>query len=170
LSEEDRTMLRVKRLTCMWVLSLIASTASGQSVMTFESLARPGTEYQNSPSPYAEAGFVVSASPRDFCFAQTPPRGVSLYWAGSTGLLNCIRDGVTTLTRIGSGTLSLFSIDLAPFSASPPYGAGAPVVFVGTPAAGPPVVAAFNAPMTQVFQTYHFTGFTNLRSVRWTHT
>jgi hypothetical protein len=112
---------------------------------------------------------MVSATPGHFCFTQTPPGGVSPYWAGSTGFLNCIRDGVTTLTKVGGGTFSLLSTDLAPFSASSPYGVGAPVTFVGTPAAGPPVTASFIAPLTQAFQTYSFTGFANLRSVQWTH-
>lgn len=162
-------MSRGKRLAYLLALSLGASTASGQAVMTFESLATPGTDYQSHPNLYTEAGFRVSASPGHFCFTQTPPGGTSPYWAGSTGFLNCIQNGITTLTKIGGGTFSLFSIDLAPFSASPPYGVGAPVTFVGTPVVGPPRIAAFNAPLTQAFQTYHFPGFDDLLSVSWQH-
>lgn len=141
--------------------------SGGGAVMTFSSLAAPGSGYTNYRGPYSEAGFTVSAN-YGFCFAQTPAT-TSDFFAGSTALSNCYANGINTLTKTDGGTFALISIDLAPFAAS--YGGGAPVTFAGRKADGTMARVTFKAPMSASFATYSFKGlgFTNLTSVTWRH-
>lgn len=145
------------------------------SIMTFESLATPGTSYTFRSAPYTEVGFTVSTS-MFFCVIQS--ENPNLYM-GSTGLANCNQNGINTLTKVGGGTFTIVSIDLAPFGRfldpGSPYGGGASVPFVGYKADGSTVSITFTAPPdaapfpAYAFQTYSFTGFDNLVSVSWTH-
>jgi hypothetical protein len=145
---------------------LSAATLSGQTVMTFEQLASPGSGYRFLPPLYEEAGFRITANV-GFCTAETPAPGVrSDNWAGSTGLSNCFVNGTNTLTKIGGGSFSLFSIDLAAFGLS--YGFNAPVTFIGH-ALSSTMTATYYTQPPMAFHTALFNNWDDLQSVSWTH-
>jgi hypothetical protein len=169
-------MSQRRRLACMLALSLgasVPSTAPGQAVMTFESLAAPmlpGTSgYRGIGNVYDEAGFrlvathIFPARGPHFCVTEV---GIGPYTMGEVALFNCLDGGTTTLTKIGGGTFSLHSIDLSPNDQDHP---GAKVLFTGVRAGGPPVTAEFDAPSNFVFERHVFAGFDDLLSVQWTH-
>jgi hypothetical protein len=115
------------------------------------------------PSPYQSQGFSLSSTSGGFA-AYGPNSGFN--YAGATGLA-AFAPADIGLTRIGGGTFSLLSIDLARNFAfdDPPT-----VTFTGTLAGGGTISQMFTVTTpvgTQAFQTFTFTGFTDLVSVTW---
>ena len=159
-------MITLRSLSLVAASCLVVASARGQTVLTFSSLDSAGNGYRFLSSPvYAEGGFQIRAS-TGFCTQQTPSSGPSDFYAGSTGLANCYANGLNTLTKVGGGTFSLNSIDLAPFAFS--YGGNALVSFLGTTNASP-LSVSFRTPTKLQFQTFAFTGWDNLTSVSWRH-
>ncbi len=142
----------------------VSSFGAHAATMTFEPLAQAGTSFQAVGSSYSEAGFTVtSASANGMYSAQTGNVGG---YFGSTSLFENSFSGAVTLTESGGSAFALNSIDLAPVATFWP--AGATVTFSGALNGGGTVSQSFTLDNTYIFQTFFFTGFSNLLSVSWT--
>ncbi len=148
-------------------LGLALASNAYAMVMTFASLTQPGASFNFLLSgTYSEGGFTVSTiSGNEFGAPQT---GNTAFYAGSTGLAvtNPVGGSGIMLAKTGGGSFDLASIDLAPLSVAN-IGGGASVAFVGNLSVGGTVNQSFAAGSTMAFQTFSFSGFSNLSSVTW---
>jgi hypothetical protein len=126
-------------------------------------------------NPYQSQGFTLTSSSGGFVFnspgtgnGSPQPVGNNPFYAGANGLA-AFSPATITLTRTDGQAFSLLSIDLARNFAFDP----APTVsFTGTLAGGGTVQETFTVttpppPAPAAFQTFDFTGFTNITSVSW---
>jgi hypothetical protein len=124
-------------------------------------------------NPYASQGFYLTSTSGGFVFnspdtGNGSPQtvGNNSFYAGVNGL-SAFAPGTITLSQINGDPFSLLSIDLArnfAFEQAPA------TTFTATLAGGGTVTATFavttsSPPLT--FQTFDFTGFTNVSSVSW---
>jgi hypothetical protein len=124
-------------------------------------------------NPYQSQGFSLTSSSGGFVFnspdtgnGAPQPVGNNPFFAGSNGLA-AFSPATITLARTDGGPFSLLSIDLARNFAFDPAPS---VTFTGTLAGGGTVSETFavtTASPPLVFQTFLFTGFTDLTSVSW---
>lgn len=174
--------LRLKSLSVFPIIFLLTvfNTAVAQAeVLNFESLRTAGTFVTFVGSPYAENGFTLTSDPTaNAQTAFTAYRTGDLYFAGSTALVNnTVRTGLgsatTTLTKIGGGLFDLTSIELAKNQLNDPL----VVTFVGVRVDGTTLTQVFTVTRDNTFfytgnsgfETFTFTGFSNLLSVSWTN-
>jgi hypothetical protein len=151
-----KTAFQIALATAALSLSLTASATT----ITFNSLEHTGSNYQ-SMATYQEGGFNLDAH-GSFASAE---QGTTGWYFGSASLFNNAMGGTTTLTKIGGGTFSFDSIDLAPVSTT--YSTGATVSFTGQVHGGGTVNQAFTLSNGYAFSTFSFSGFNNLDSVSW---
>ena len=124
-------------------------------------------------TPLSISGFTLAATnpPTGFSSGFEAHGSTSLFYAGEVGLLALAPattpDNVVKLTDNANNPFTLDSIDLArnfPFDPAPT------VTFTGTKVGGGTVTQTFTVTVpvgTAAFQTFDFTGFTNLVSVSW---
>jgi hypothetical protein len=143
----------------------VTSAARGQRVVIdFEDLACGPSQYGTNvfPGPYISNGFMFSSNYvwwANFC-----SNGAG--YLGSTTLINYLDSGVNTLTKVGGGAFSLFSIGLAQLYSGQP---GQTITFTGTLPNSSQVFQSFLlAPSTLVLTQYVFNrSFANVVSVSW---
>ena len=124
-------------------------------------------------SPYTSHGFSLTSTTGGFVFnspdtgngsPQTP--GNNSFYAGANGLAG-FSPGIVTVAQTNGDPFSLLSIDLARnFAFDPPPS----VTFTGELAGGGTVMETLSVSITSpplIFQTFDFTGFTNVTSVSW---
>jgi hypothetical protein len=124
-------------------------------------------------SPYMSQGFLLTATSGGFVFnspdtgnGSFQPVGNNSFYAGANGL-SAFAPGTITLSQVSGDPFSLLSIDLARNFAFDPAPA---TTFTGTLVGGGFVTATFAVTTSSpplIFQTFNFTGFTNLTSVSW---
>jgi hypothetical protein len=155
-------------------LALALSTpASAEVIIDFDSVAIPGDTELVTFSPYQEDGYTLTAT--------NPPTGFSsgllfygensIFYAGSQAASTNAPDNapfnIIELTSDDAMPFDVRSIDLARNFAFDP----APTVtFIGEKLGGGEVMQSFTVttPLgTAAFQTFEFTGFTGLVSLRW---
>ena len=149
-------------------LLLFARPAQGQFVMSFDANACTGVSDQSvAVTTYTESGFQLlfggGAGYAYWCSGNAA-------YAGSGAMFNnAINNSLTTLSRIGGGTFTLSSIDLA--NLFTPGSAGS-VVFTGDLQGGGTVTAAeiwLGAEVAPTFSSDQFgSAWTNLLDVRFT--
>ncbi len=152
-------------------LSGLFTGAAHALVIDFQSLEQAGSGQQTHGMFYTEKGFNFDSASTDHNFA-TFETGSPNYF-GSTALWNGDGDGIngiTTLTRAGGGAFDLLSIDIAELN----LGSGpASVTFEATFSGGGTTSASFTTDGTTAtglissFETFMFTGFTDIVSVEW---
>jgi hypothetical protein len=153
---------------------LVTVSARGDTVLTFEDvLAAKGSDVPFF-DPIHTHGFTLTST--------NPPTGFSAgfevhgpsspFYAGEVGVVafappTSPPDNVIELTQTNGQPFSLVSIDLARNSAFDP----APTVdFIGVKPNGSTVMESFTVTVpsgTAAFQTFDFSGFTNVTSVTW---
>jgi hypothetical protein len=148
------------------------SVMAGNVVLNFSDVP-PGTLVVN--SPYQSQGFTLTSTSGGFVFNSpdtgngTPqPVGNNPFYAGANALA-AFAPATITLTPTTGDPFSLLSIDLArnfEFDPAPT------VTFTGTLAGGGTVSETFMVttpppPSPPSFQTFDFTGFTDVTSVSW---
>ncbi|MCX9155070.1 PEP-CTERM sorting domain-containing protein [Niveibacterium sp. 24ML] len=139
----------------------LLSTGAQASIISFDSLEQSGTSF-TSLSSYTEDGFQITSTSNNFASAQ---QGNTGWYFGSASLFNNSSGATTTLAKVSGGTFALNSIDLAP--ASKFWGLGATISFVGQLSGGGTVNQSFTVDDGYFFQTFTFSGFSNLNSVSW---
>ncbi len=135
-------------------------------VIDFESLAATGGDFTRLTT-YSEDGFtLVNASdPTGSSALVSPHTDNSRWFVSSTALFNNFVNGVTVLTKDDGGTFNVTSIDV---SELPPFGtAPRTVPFTGTRRDASTVSATFTTDGPIGFETFAFSGFTNLTSLSW---
>ncbi|HEV3238044.1 MAG TPA: PEP-CTERM sorting domain-containing protein [Gemmataceae bacterium] len=166
----------VQILVTLCLLTFSTSIAqAGHIVLDFTDIPIPGgTDSAPFFTPYMAKGFSLSAV--------NPPSGGlssgleahgpnSIFFEGAIGVSTFAPgtppDNVITLSQINNKPFALLSIDLArlfPFDAAPT------VTFTGAKEGGGTVTESFTVTTTtgvRAFQTFSFTGFTDLTSVSW---
>jgi hypothetical protein len=147
-------------------LAVMAGPASAEMVvMSFDSVGGGSTGTVLVFDEYREAGFTLTPPTGSGFNSFGPDSG--FFYAGSRGLSPFDAGQITTLTEDDGTTFSLLSIDLAKNFA---FDENPAVLFTGTKADGSLVFQAFatdNPPGVAEFETFTFTGFTDLRSVSW---
>jgi hypothetical protein len=154
----------------MGLLFVPCVTAQADIVLNFSDVP-PGTLAV--VSPYMSQGFSLTSTTGGFVFnspdtgngsPQAP--GNNPFYAGANGLA-AFSPGVVTLAQTNGDPFSLLSIDLARnFAFDPPPS----VTFTGELAGGGTVTETFSVSVSSpplIFQTFDFTGFTNVTSVSW---
>jgi len=145
---------------------LSAGPPSSGVVIDFESLAATGGSF-TFLTTYSEDGFtLVNASNPTGSFAFASPHTDNSAWfVSSTALFNNFVNGVTVLTREDGGVFDVESIDLAEL---PPFGTSPrSVPFTGIRADASTVMVTFTTDGPIGFETFAFSGFTNLTSLSW---
>jgi hypothetical protein len=142
----------------------------GDVVLNFSDVA-PGTTLVF--NPYMSQGFTLTSSSGGFVFNSpdtgnglSQPVGNNPFYAGANGLA-AFSPATITLTQTNGNPFSLLSIDLARNFA---FDSAPSVTFTGTLADGGTVMETFTVTTSSpplVFQTFDFSGFTNLTSVSW---
>lgn len=158
----------MRKLPFLLLFALALWTPQGAAATTviidFESLAHAGTA-TTPPQPYDEDGFRLTADTGFAVWGTASP-----HHAGSAALYNDYPDEFTELTRIGGGTFSPVSIDLAElFDDS----LSVSVTFVGTLPDTSTVLQTFTLDAlhdgtTASFETFFFdASFQGIESLRW---
>ena len=164
-------------ISMLWLMAALvclpgAPVRGGDIVLNFSDVP-PGTLVVS--SPYMSQGFSLTSTSGGFVFnspdtgnGSSQPIGNNPYYAGANGLA-AFSPATIILTQTNGDPFSLLSIDLARnFEFDP-----APTVsFTGTLAGGGTVSETFMVttpppPSPPSFQTFEFTGFTNVTSVSW---
>ena len=124
-------------------------------------------------SPYTSQGFTLTSASGGFAFnspdtgnGSPQPPGNNPFYAGANGLA-AFAPSTITLTDTGGDPFSLLSIGLARDFA---FDQAPTVTFIGTLDGGGTVSEAFTVSLASpplTFQTFSFTGFTNVVSVSW---
>lgn len=154
--------MRIKTTLSVLAASLaLLSTSTQASIISFDSLEQSGPGYQFMSS-YTEDGFQLTSTSNSFGSAQ---QGNTGWYFGSASLFNNTGGAITKLAKVGGGTFSLNSIDLAPVSTG--WGLGATISLVGNLNGGGTVNQSFIVDDGYFFQTFVLSGFTNLDSVTW---
>ena len=140
---------------------------SSAAVLTFESLVSAADNYSFATT-YTEQGFKlddITASGAGFSTWGTS----SLFFSGSTALINDNSLGTTRLTQVGGGAFALNSIALV--TLYPTFTPdGADVTFTGIKTDSTTVTQTFHVADAAVQTTFAFaSGFTNLSAVTWTN-
>ncbi|WP_295621353.1 PEP-CTERM sorting domain-containing protein [Chamaesiphon sp. GL140_3_metabinner_50] len=127
--------------------------------INFESLAQNSNSVNNAGSTYTESGFTVSSSTQ-LLYYGTQSRN----YQGSTALFPFSTANPISLTKVGGGAFDLSSIDLTDFTS----GVGQTIInFTGTRADNSTVAQSLTVDALPGFQTFNFSGFTNLVNVKW---
>jgi hypothetical protein len=150
-------------LTLLALVAVVPGTA--ETVLNFQDISIPGGTDSAPFSTYSNGGFTLTA-PNNF----DAHGSNSIFYAGAVGVVafapSSAPDNVIDLEDGGS-PFDLLSIDLARNFAFDP----APTVtFTGTKAGGGTVTQSFTVTTpsgTSAFQTFDFSGFTDLDSVTW---
>jgi hypothetical protein len=168
----------IVRLVRAWPVAvlfyLLAMPARGGTVLTFQDvLAAQGSDVPFF-TPIQTQGFTLTSTnpPTGFSAGFEVHGPASLFYAGEVGVVafapaTSPPDNVIELTQTDGQPFSLVSIDLArnfPFDPAPT------VDFTGVKADGSTVMESFTVTVpvgTAAFQTFDFTGFTDLKSVSW---
>ena len=166
---------RFLRLTCLisgmlWI-SMPGVLARGADILLNFTDVPPGT--LTVFNPYTSQGFTLTSSSGGFVFnspdtgnGSPQPIGNNPFYAGANGLA-AFAPATIVLSQTSGEPFSLLSIDLARNFAFDP----APTVtFTGTLSGGGTVSQTFSVTATSpplVFQTFNFSGFTDLTSVSW---
>jgi hypothetical protein len=164
----------VKYLSALAVVILVAGAGTaraGVAILNFSDVP-PGTLAVF--SPYISQGFTLTSSSGGFVFnssdtgngsSQTP--GNNLFFAGANALA-AFAPATINLAQTSGDSFSLLSIDLArnfEFDPAPT------VTFTGSLDGGGTIIESFTvttpAGSPPAFQSFSFTGFTNLKSVSW---
>ena len=175
---EVPTMISKNHAICMlWLVAALvclpgAPVRGGDIVLDFSDVP-PGTLAVF--NPYTSQGFTLTSSSGGFVFnspdtgnGSSQPVGNNPFYAGANGLA-AFSPATITLTQTNGDPFSLLSIDLArnfEFDPAPT------VTFTGTLAGGGTVSETFTVttpppPSPASFQTFDFTGFTDVTSVSW---
>jgi hypothetical protein len=131
------------------------------SVLTFESLAQPGTGESDWGRLYGESGFELACVNGPFGFATFQTN--SPYYSGSTALFNDSSGDYTSLARTNGGYFDFISIDMAKLQFPNP----GPVGFVGYRGTNQVVSTSFYLTDDGGPQRFFATNFVNLTEVRW---
>jgi hypothetical protein len=148
----------------------VAAIAQGYAMqasattLTLDSLAHAGEDAASAGWSYVEDGFQLSnIGANEFAVWGTD----SLFYTGSTALMNDNDGGETTLRQIGNSAFALYSIDLA--AMYPGFTEdGVDVTFGGMKTDGTLVTQIFHV-ADGAPQTFSFSGFTDLAYVGWTN-
>jgi hypothetical protein len=161
----------------VWVAALFlswnSSGAARADVITVNfSTIVPTNPLTNIPTPYTEKGFTITTVANG---APNIPLGMfgpadPGFTGGRTVFIQSGSPNTTTLQPSGGGTFDLLSIDLSQFRPGPALAGD--VTFTGVRADSSTVSETFQLPATAMgqplnIQTFTFTGFTDLTSVRW---
>lgn len=133
------------------------------TTLTFDSLAQAGEDVVDIGSSYTESGFVLSASAAVFSVWGTD----SIFYTGSTALMNNSDSGYTTLFQVANNAFTLQSMDLAVMFPGVTED-GTDITFGGMKTDGTLVTQTFHV-TDGAPQTFTFSGFTNLAYVGWTN-
>jgi hypothetical protein len=151
-------------------LSSLAIAPAQAVVIDFESLATNYGGYVG--SSYTESGFTVTSSydPYPYAYAVNGPN--SIFYTGSTAIANVQGYSTTTLTQVGGGAFTLKSIDLADYGNARGYYniEYVNVDFIGNLVGGGIVKQSFTTDSLPGLETFNFTNFTNLTSVKFVET
>lgn len=158
-------------LAAVLMFCLTTTTARGGDIVLNFNDVPPGT--LTVFNPYVSQGFILTSTSGGFVFnspdtgngsPQTP--GNNPFYAGSNGLA-AFAPATITLSQVNGDPFTLLSIDLARnFAFDPPP----TVTFTGTLAGGGTISETFTVSTSSpplLFQTFQFTGFTNVTSVSW---
>lgn len=138
---------------------------SAAAVVDFESLAHADDLITDAGWTYIEKGFQFD-NLSTFAFATWGNQ--SLFFNGSTALMNDNDAGLTRLSQVGNGAFALYSVDLSVTYPNLTED-GVDVSFTGIRNDSSTVTQTFHV-LDGAPQTFSFAGFTNLASVRWTNT
>jgi hypothetical protein len=171
---KEENMMR-KALYALMVLGaiLVAVPANADIVLDFLDIQIPGATDSAPFFTYSNSGFTLTATdPTTGFLSGFEAHGAnSVFYAGAVGVIpfapaTSPPDNIVQLVN-GSTLFDLLSIDLARNFAFDP----APTVtFTGTQAGGGTITQSFTVTTpsgTAAFQTFAFTGFTDLTSVTW---
>lgn len=155
------------------LIVLLAGMPTKAALLTFQDIPIPGSTESEPFFSYTSAGFSLTAANPQTGF----PSGFqaygpnSIFFAGATGVVAfpppAGADNVIRLTQDNGRPFSLLSIELSRNFSFDPIPT---VTFTGTRAGGTTVAESFTItipPGTAAFQSFAFTGFSNLQSVTW---
>jgi len=166
----------IARSSKLWlaaVLFCLAASARGDTVLDFQDvLAAMGSD---TPffTPIQTKGFTLASTnpPTGFSAGFEVHGPTSLFYAGEVGVLTfapaTAPDNLITLTQTSGQPFNLVSIDLARYF---PFDPAPTVTFTGIKSNGSTVNESFTVTVpvgTAAFQTFDFTGFTDVTSVSW---
>lgn len=144
-------------------------------IIDFQSLEHNDANKTACSFTYAEKGYTLN-NLSEYPFYTYGTLETFARYPGSTALFNDSRDGVTELVRSNGHSFDLHSIDLAELNGniqSPDHYPQTSVTFVGLFSGGGSIAQAFTLDQYFVpndlssFQTFNFSGFTNLVKVSW---
>jgi hypothetical protein len=156
--------IRMSFLTALlWGGFLLSPAAhAGPIVLDFPDVNPQDASFVYINGPYGNSGFALSSTGGFNSYGT----GAGFFYAGESSLA-AIQGSHVTLTRTDGGAFDLLAIDLARNFAFDP----APTVtFTGTLAGGGTVVESFTVSTptgTAAFETFSYSGFTDLVSVEW---
>ncbi|MCU6434126.1 PEP-CTERM sorting domain-containing protein [Undibacterium sp. Jales W-56] len=163
-----------KNLIKLALLSALVALSINTSATTigFDPLTTAGTGFV-SPVNYSESGFLFTSN-AGFGSARTGDVNflynghIMTWYYGSTSLFNDgLGNGITTLTKANGDTFELDAIDLASLNDYYTFQAGKDIIFTGNVHGGGTVSQSFQLTTNLSFNTFLFSGFTNLDSVTW---
>jgi len=150
--------------TVALALALAAAPAQAQ-IMTFDANACSGSGSVGNAGSFVEDGYSLSFTGSGWAAWCSAAGG----YAGSPAIFENSPGGTISLTQVGGGAFSIFSIDLATVYLGGSAGSAA---FTGYINGGGTVQTTFNylaAAGNPVFNTFYFgAGWDNLLSVEWT--
>jgi hypothetical protein len=156
-------MVNLKRLVLtVAVIAMTSGQLRADIVLDFESLTTPGDSFVGVDTPYAESGFVFSSS-SSIGFAAWETDNSN--FAGSTALFNNSNHETTTLQRADGGAFDLKTIDMSFLFNTDQQ--SAEDTFTGIKADSSIVTQLITFGPAFGFQTYSFTGFSDVVSVSW---
>jgi len=152
---------------------LAAGSGRANTVLTFQDISIPGNTDSPAFFTYSNSGFTLTATdPSTGLQSGFQAHGSnSIFYAGAVGVAAFAPasgpDNQIELQQSSGGAFSIFSIDLARNFAFDPAPS---VTFVGTKVGGGTVTQTFTvttAAGVSAFQTFSFSGFTNLETLTW---
>lgn len=161
----------LSQLALLAVLSPLSVCASATTI-GFDPLTTSGTGFV-SPVNYTENGFLFTSN-AGFGSARTGDVNflynghIMTWYYGSTSLFNDgLGNGVTTLSKVDGSVFELDSIDLASLNDYYTFETGKDITFTGNVHGGGTITQSFQLTTNLSFNTFLFSGFTNLDSVTW---
>ena len=156
----------MKRLILVLAVIILAQggIAHGTVILDFESLAHDHPDGKIYVTSHSEDGFTVESTNAGHGFGIWSTS--STHFAGSTGMFN--NDAAWTIvSRDDGGKFDLLSLGLSHMFNTTAGNSRMIITFEGTKSDSSSVTEKIDVPRHFGFQTYAFTGLTDLVSVRW---
>lgn len=150
----------MKLVTLTIAAFVVASAAHAATVVGFDSLSSPNHQFVSS---YMEKGLTFTSSSANGFASVGSATGL---YTGSSALMNNAVNGVTTMTHMGGGLMTMRTITLSELFSS---GGSSTITFTGALAGGGTVQQSFTLDGTFGNEVFTFSNaFTDLVSLSWT--